>query len=155
MRLSRVIISVLLLICVGCAGVRPLKEVGDVNAEKKVLIAVWKTDFKSSVIDRVAAALEKESYYFRVIGLDGLKYDEAQAYGAIVIFTSRMVGRMNLKVYSFLKKDEKNPKVIVFTTAGNEKRSNKVKVDIITSASKSHRVEEKSDELIALIKNRF
>ncbi|MFH1435304.1 MAG: hypothetical protein ABIJ56_06275 [Pseudomonadota bacterium] len=155
MNVIRISAAALLVACAGCAGNRPLIEVGDVNAEKKVLIAVKKTDFKSKVIDRVARTLEKESYYIKVVGLDELDYDEAQAYGAIVIFNSRMVGRMNPRVYGFLKKGEKNPKVIVFTTVANEKRSNKVKVDIITSASKPHRVEEKSDELIALIRKRF
>lgn len=150
----------LFLVC-SCAKDMEAFEEGDIKATRKVLIAGTDSEFKQNVVNKIIETLGTEDYYFKIIGLEQLDKEETEPYGAILLISSCMAGKIDGRVTQFLQKDPTNPKVIVFYTIGDEdtppsgKFKPDIKADAITSASMPDRVDERADQLITLIGERF
>ena len=150
----------LLFVC-SCAKDMEAFEKGNIETPQKVLIAGTDSEFKQNVVNKIIETLGTEDYYFKIIGLNQLDKEETEPYGAILLISSFMAGKIDGRVTRFLQKDPTNPKVIVFYTIGSENTppSGKVKPDIkadaITSASLPDRIDERVDQLVTLIEERF
>ena len=150
----------LLFVC-SCAKDMEAFEKGDIKASKKVLIAGTDSEFKQNVVNKVIETLGTEDYYFKIIGLEQLDKEETEPYGAILLINSFMAGKMDKRVTQFLQNDPDNPKVIVFYTIGSEgtppsgEGKPDIEVDAVTSASLPDRIDERVDQLVTLIEERF
>ena len=136
-------------------------EKGNIETPQKVLIAGTDSEFKQNVVNKIIETLGTKDYYFKIIGLEQLDKEETKSYGAILLISSCMAGKIDGRVTQFLQKDPTNQKVIFFYTIGDEdtppsgKAKPDIEVDAITSASIPDRVEERADELVTLIEERF
>ena len=150
----------LLFVC-SCAKDMEAFEKGNIETPQKVLIAGTDSEFKQNVVNKVIETLGTEDYYFKIIGLEQLDKEETEPYGAILLISSCMAGKIDGRVTQFLQKDPTNLKVIVFYTIGDEdhppsgKAEPDIEVDAITSASIPDRVDERADQLVTLIEERF
>ncbi len=148
------------LFIVGCrTDMMPL-EGGNPQSTRRVLIAGESTPFKQQVASRVTEILVAQDCYFRIISLGGLASQDASQYGAILLVTSMQAGRLDQRVMKYLQKDPTNPKVVVFYTRGTEdpmpeKLKPDIRVDVVTSASLTDRVEQRGQELAALLGKRL
>ncbi|HUT65706.1 MAG TPA: hypothetical protein VMZ05_06105 [Spirochaetota bacterium] len=161
MRKIIIISLVALLFTIGCQHDMLRLEKGNLTATQRVLIAGTTSEFKQNVVTRVMEKLGTVDYYFKIIGLDQLDKEETEQYGAILLVATFAAGQIDGRVTQFLQKDTTSQKVIVFYTYGSEDAGipdwakPDIKVDAVTSASLPNRVEERADELVILIKNRF
>ena len=150
----------LLFVC-SCAQDMEDFEKGDIEATRKVLIAGTESEFKQNVVNKVIETLGTQDYYFKIIGLNQLDKEETEPYGVILLISSFMIGKMDKQVTQFLQKDPNNPKVIVFYTTGDDdtppsgEAKPDIEVDAITSASLPNRIDERADQLVTLIEERF
>ncbi len=98
---------------------------------------------------------------FVTCGKKEIDNTDTESYQVILLVTAYVAGRIDGRVRQFLKRDPLNPKVIVFYTIGDEDHppsgGNRpdIRVDAVASASLSSRVQERADELAALIPKRF
>ena len=150
----------LLFVC-SCAKDMEAFEKGNIETLQKVLIAGTDSEFKQNVVNKIIETLGTEDYYFKIIGLEQLDKEETEPYGAILLINSFMAGKMDKRVTQFLQNDPDNPKVIVFYTIGSEgtppsgKAKPDIEVDAVTSASLPDRIDERVDQLVTLIEERF
>ena len=143
---------------ISCVPDMGLLEEGNRDASRKVLIAGQSSEFKEDVVNKVIKTLGKEEYYFKVIGLSELEKEKTKEYGAILLVTMIMARQIDGRVNQFVQNDPDNPKVIVFYTIGAEDHpppKPDIKVDAVSSASLSSRINEVAEELAALIEERF
>lgn len=144
----------------GCEKDNVSVEKGNVNSKRKVLIAGTTSDFKQAVIAKAVEKLGTQDYYFKTIGLNQLEKEKTENYGAILLVSAYMAGKIDGRITQFLQKHSVDPKVVVFYTQGTEdplpaRSSSDIKVDSISSASIADRVEKRAGELAALISKRF
>ena len=150
----------LFFVCSCMQDMEPVEK-GNIEATQKVLIAGTDSEFKQNVVNKVIETLGTQDYYFKIIGLNQLDKEETEPYGAILLINSYMAGKIDRRVTQFLQNDPTNSKVIIFYTIGDENHppSGKAKpdtnVDAITSASLPNRIDERVDQLVTLIEERF
>jgi hypothetical protein len=150
----------ILFFAVGCERDLPTREMGNANAPRNVLIAGTQSKYKLALIDKLAEALGPDTYRLKVEGLSALAAESLDKYGAIVLMSSMMAGRLDARLKESLAKDPTNPKVIVYFTRGTDDPLPKnfkldMSVDAITSASDIANVAERASELAALIEKKF
>jgi hypothetical protein len=144
----------------GCRTNMAPYEAGDAGNPRKVLVAGEASEFKKDVVARVIDILGTEEWYFRIIGIDRLKREDTEQYGAILLVTEVHAGVINKKVTTFVSEDPGNPKTIVFFTRGSEepvpeKYKLDLGVDAVSSASKDARIEVRAEQLVDLLDERF
>ena len=125
-------------------------------ADKAVLIATQKSEFKDAVISKVKAELENNKCTVKLIELKDVLKEPAENYNAIILVNTCMAGQIEGKVKKFLKKlsDADKKKVLLFTTAGGEDWIPKgTGVDCITSASKIAKADTVVLVIIAKVKS--
>jgi hypothetical protein len=133
--------------------VRPL-EIGDKDAQRRVLIATQHSEFKDAVLSRVTDLLEQEGYFIRVVGLEDLAHQSGETYGAIVIINSYWFWQIDGEASDFIDRvdEKKQEKIILLTTVGEEIwNPGRGNVDTISSASLMSKVDSISEELIEKI----
>lgn len=147
-----------LIFIISCVQDMGLLEEGNRDASRKVLIAGQSSEFKEDVVNKVVKTLGTEEYYFKIIGLAELEKEKTKEYGAILLVTMIMARQIDGRVMQFIQNDPDNPKIIVFYTIGDQDYpppQPDIKVDAVSSASLSNRVNEVAEELAALIEERF
>jgi hypothetical protein len=150
---SSLVLVVLALAFCGCA-VRAVRttEWGDLNAERRVLIATQTSEFKEAVVARIVEGLKEDLYYVKVIDLKALKGEPATEYDAIVVVNTCKAWSMSRGASRFVKNFEEREKVVLLTTAGGGDWMPKLGgLDAITSASKSNKVEPLANEIVGKV----
>jgi hypothetical protein len=156
-----VLISLIaLVVFCGCWNDMVPYEAGAVDTPRKVLIAGEDSEFKRDVVARVIETLGTDEWYFRVIGLDQLQEQDTEPYGAILLVAAYRAGRLDERVSTYLNTDPQNAKAILFFTRGTEdpmpeKNKPDIRIDAVSSASKDTRVEQRAEQLVALIEQRY
>ncbi len=133
----------------GCAA-KAVKttEWGDLKADRRVLIATQRSEFKEAVVSRVVEDLEKDLCYVKVIDLKRLEDEPATDYDAIVVVNTCKAWRLTGDASKFVKAFPDKDRVFLLTTAGGEDWKPKaVEVDAITSASKDQKADPVADEI--------
>ena len=159
-RLIVVAIAVIPLL-IGCQTDMSHIERGNITSANKVLVVGTSSDFKQKVISQVMESKQLQQCYFNVIGLNQVDKVDTEPYQVILFVTTYMAGHLDGRVTQFLQKDPLNAKIVVFYTVGDEdhppsgRHKPDIRVDAVASASKSSRVQERADELVALIEKRF
>ena len=160
--MPRIVLASLIAVIVlsGCRTNMVPYEAGDANSPRKVLVAGEDTEFKRNVVARLIEALGTEEWYFRIIGLDQLEEQETEPYGAILLVAGYRAGRLDERATDYLSRDPRNPKTILFFTRGTEdpmpeKNKPDIQIDAVSSASKDARVQQRAEELAALLEQRF
>ncbi len=137
----------------GCA-VRAIKstETGDPKAEKRVLIATQRSEFKEAVVSRVLEVLERDMCYVKVIDLKELEREPAGSYDAVVVVNTCKAWSLSQRASSFVKQFPYKERVVLLTTAGGgDWMPKSVEVDAITSASKAYKVDPVADEIFGKV----
>lgn len=133
----------------GCAA-KAVKttEWGDLKADRRVLIATQRSEFKEAVVSRLVEDLEKDLCYVKVIDLKKLEIDLARYYDAVVVVNTCKAWRLSGGASKFVKAFPDKDKVVLLTTAGGEDwKPKSVEVDAITSASKEQKADPVADEI--------
>lgn len=147
-----VFVSILLY---GCTTNLKISEYGSTKDQKKVLIAGESTEFKDKVNKLIIDELQKSGCYIKVVGLTEIINQNEHLYDVILLENTCWAWELDKSVKNFLKKNPKNPKVIVFTTVGGEDWKPEIEIDAVTSASTLDKVDKRADEILALIKKRL
>jgi len=143
-----------------CTTNMAVSEYGNPASDRKVLIAAESTAYKQQLVAETIRAVGTGNCYFRVLGLDQLEKLDGAPYRAVVLLAGYRAGRLDNRVVAFLKRDPEDHKVILFFTRGSDDplppgRMPDVKVDSVSSASRSDKVEQRADQLATLIKERL
>jgi hypothetical protein len=137
-----------------CA-VRAVKstETGDPKAEKRVLIATQRSEFKEAVVSRVVQELERDMCYVKVIDLKRLEEEPAGSYDAVVVVNTCKAWSLSGRASRFVKQFPDKKRVVLLTTAGGEGwKPGALGVDAITSASKAYKVDPVADEIFGKVR---
>jgi hypothetical protein len=138
----------------GCA-VRAVKstETGDPKAEKRVLIATQRSEFKEAVVSRVVEELERDLCYVKVIDLKRLEGEPAGSYDAVVVVDTCKAWSPSRRASRFVKQFPDKERLLLLTTAGGEGwKHGALGVDAITSASKAYKVDPVADEIFGKVR---
>jgi hypothetical protein len=138
----------------GCAA-KAVKttEWGDLKADRRVLIATQRSEFKEAVVSRVVEDLEKDLCYVKVIDLKRLEDEPATDYDAIVVVNTCKAWRLTGDASKFVKAFPDKDRVFLLTTAGGEDWKPKaVEVDAITSASKDQKADPVAEEIVSRVR---
>ncbi|MBD3391068.1 MAG: hypothetical protein GF418_03345 [Chitinivibrionales bacterium] len=130
-------------------------EVHDPARGAKVLVASRASDFKEAVVARVAAALEEDSAYVKVVGMRALRNEPAAAYDAIVLVNSCMSWAMDRHVVTFVRHHGDLGNVIILTTSADGAwlpRRKKGNYDAIACASVASRADPVSADVLARVR---
>jgi hypothetical protein len=129
-------------------------EVNSSDIEIKVLIASRQSDFKTAVIERIQEAFQEKDVYIKIIGLEGLKTEDAAPYSAIVLINTSMAWSVDPLVETFVNAHAAATPIIVLTTSNGgdiypdlEDRD----IDAIASASTPGEIAPIADQLIEKI----
>ena len=128
------------------------REIGDINSDKKVLIAAHESNFKEVLLNEVIDKLLSEGWYIKVINVSNLSGINTEDYNAVVIITTKMVMSLHKYVADYIQNtDEKEKIVIYFTEVGKKSIIPRAyrNLDAISSASRI----EKIDSIVTYIIN--
>ena len=131
------------------------RELGEITAARKVLIAMQQSEFKEAVISGVVDALEREGCFVNVINSDKLSRSRTEDYEAVVVLDSFKAWRLNKHVRKFLKNvhDGEKHKIIFVVTANFQGLvPDIVGVDTITSASRMEKADVVTGEIIEKVR---
>lgn len=134
----------------------PSYEINQPTLEQKILIAARESEFKTSIVLNIIDFFRDKNVYMKIIGIDDLKYEEADSYSAVVIINSGMAWQIDRKVEAFLERFGKSDSIIVLTTSQGGDILPELKdrnIDAISSASKKDATTPVSDEIIFKIQN--
>jgi Ni,Fe-hydrogenase III large subunit len=113
-------------------------EINRPSLEQKLLIASRDSEFKHTLVEKIIAAYETRPVYIRIIGIEGLAKEDANAYSAVAIINTAMGWTVDVEAERFLKKYGQMNSIIVLTTSDGgdvlpdmENRN----IDAISSAS--------------------
>lgn len=133
----------------------------DINApglKHRLLIASRDSEFKQALVDKISNAFFDSSTYIKIIGVESLVGEDAQAYSAVLIINTAMGWTVDIPVEEFLKKFGELNTIIVLTTADgadvypNLKSRN---IDAISSASVMDQTDTLAGDIIQKIKRLF
>ncbi len=120
------------------------REIGDINSDKKVLIAAHESRFKEVLLNTVIDKLLSEGWYIKVIKVSNLSGINTEDYNAVVIITTKMVMSLHKPVAEFVQNtNEKDKIVIYFTEAGRKSIIPRAyrNLDAISSASRIEKID--------------
>lgn len=129
-------------------------EVHQPTLKEKVLIASRQSEFKDEVVGNVTDAFRDREVYVKVIGIDRLAGEDADAYSAVVLINTCMNWVIDRKVEAFLDKHGESDSIIVLTTSGGgdvEPDLEGRQIDAISAASMPEEVDPVAYEIIAKI----
>ncbi len=162
--LLQLILIILMFLSGGCAGPQyfwPQKdifpyEINQSTLEQKVLISSRESEFKTSIIQRIIDAFRDKNVYIKIIGIEDLKYEDANLFSAVVIINTSMAWQIDRKVEAFLNRFGRSNSIIVLTTSqGGDilPELNNLNIDAISSASKKVAIMPVSDKIILKLQN--
>lgn len=129
-------------------------EINPPTMEQKLLIASRDSEFKQALVHRITEAFADRDFFIRIVGIEALADENAQAYGAVVILNTAMGWTVDIPVERFLEKYGQMDTIIVLTTADGgdvfpdlENRN----VDAMSSASVMDQAGTLADTIIAKI----
>ncbi len=124
-------------------------------ADKSLLVASRSSDFKDALVKRIEKAFEHESITIRFVGLQRLKYEDADAFDAVVIMNTCIAWGMDPQVDGYLNKYRGASNIIVLTTSGDGNwlpgKHNR-EFDAVASASEMARVDEVADRIVQKVR---
>ncbi|MFC1889528.1 hypothetical protein ACFL4G_07205 [Thermodesulfobacteriota bacterium] len=131
------------------------RELGEITAARKVLIAEQQSEFKGVVVSAVSEALEKDGCFVRIIDLRELRGESTWNYDAVVVVNTLKAWRLNRNARTFFNSidDRERRKVVLLTSAnGTYWKVNLPGVDAITSASKMEDVDFVAADIVAKVR---
>jgi hypothetical protein len=148
-----------LMIC-ACVGDMKTMEKGDPSAPRKVLVVAAESGYKVKLIETMIARLGTNGFYYKITGFAGLETEDLAPYGAIVIAAPLVAGRIDAQASAVCQKHSTDARIIAFVTTGTEhslqdKMRSALPADAVSAASAMERVDERAEELVALIRKRF
>jgi len=93
-------------------------EINRPDLEKKVLVASRHSEFKNAIVKKIKETFYGEPVYVKIIGIDNLKYEDADDYTAVVLINTSMGWEIDHKAEAFLDKYGTSGQIIVLTTSG-------------------------------------
>ncbi len=136
-----------------CASppVETTESIPDADSQSRVLIATQRTKFKKEVVSEIRRALDRNSIYIKTVDLKNLRYQDTDAFSAIVIINRAMAGRPDPRVESYIDYEPQKNKIVILTTGMMDAwKPDTEGVDAITSASALN----KSDKIAKIIVNK-
>ncbi len=127
------------------------QEVNHSSLENKILIASRKSEFKSEVVKRIENAFKNQTVYIKIIGIEGLKNENAKKYSAVVLLNTAMAWEIDRKARYFLDKYKDMNSIIVLTTSGGGDvlpDAEEYQIDAVTSASGKDETEDVANKII-------
>ena len=154
--------SSLILLC-GCTAPQyiwpqrdiDLQEINQASLKKKILIASRKSEFKIAVVQKIKDAFKNQAVYIRIIGIEALKYEDANKYSAVVLINTAMGWKIDRKAEEFLEKHKDLNSIIVLTTSGGGDimpDTEEYQIDAVSSASTKDKTEHIADKIISKIR---
>jgi menaquinone-dependent protoporphyrinogen IX oxidase len=112
---------------------------GSADAKHSILIAVYPSEYKNSIVQGLVDRY-KEKSKIMVVPIEKLNSVDYKKYDAVVVIDALMAWQMfNARATWFIgkvKEPEEQKKIVLFFTAGDPKENYKVRgVDCITGAS--------------------
>ena len=126
------------LILWGCASQQVETTPGGpiTDSKNRVLIATQKSKFKQAVVSEIRTALNKKSFYIKVVDVKNLRFQGTQDFSAVVIINRAMAGRPDPRVESYIDYEPQKNKIIILTTGILDAWKPETEgVDAMTSAS--------------------
>jgi hypothetical protein len=124
---------------------------------KKILLSSSDSDFKSAVIGRIREAFKNDSVFVKAVGLGLLEREDPGLFSAFVLMNTCVAWRMDPHVDKFIRKHpDLQPRMIVLFTSGDgdwKPDLSKIRVDAVTSASKTERLDETAEKMIARLRS--
>ena len=118
-------------------------EINQPSLGQKLLVASRDSEFKQALVNKIIAKYQTRPVYIKIIGIEELATEDANAYSAVVIINTAMGWTVDVPVEKFLKKYGEMNSIIVLTTSDGgdvlpdmENRN----IDAISSASVIHQV---------------
>ena len=153
----------MILLFSGCAVpqyIWPQKDIGfhEINQptlEKRILIASRKSEFKNAVVQKIEDAFRNQAVYIKIIGIEDLKYKDADHYSTVVLINTAMGWKIDRKVERFLDGHKNLNSIIVLTTSGGGDiipDSEKYHIDAVSSASTKDETASVTNKIIDKIK---
>ena len=130
-------------------------EINAPGLKHRLLIASRDSEFKQALVDKIRNAFSEPSTYIKIIGVESLADEDAQAYSAVLIINTAMGWTVDIPVEKFLKRFGELSNIIVLTTADggdvypNLKNRN---IDAISSASVMDQVDTLAGDIVRKIK---
>ena len=124
-------------------------RVGNLNSDKKILIAATESEFKNRLVDDIVKKYY-QSCNIKVIPLNSLKDVSTRDYAAIVLIDRALAWTLfNFAIKKFTQNAEEKDKIILFMTVNNTGwKVNVNDVDTVTSASQPAAYEIAAEKLI-------
>ena len=113
-------------------------QVGNPNAENKILIASQGSEFKNDLVENLVGQLKGNQNYFSVIDCTTLGNENDEDWDAVIIIHTLQIHLMPEEAETFLSEVDDMSKVLLISTsgAGDDKVEN-FDVDGISSASRN------------------
>lgn len=131
------------------------QEINPSTLEKKILIASRLSDFKSAIVAKIVNAFRNQAVNIKIIGIDQLKYEDANQYSALVLINTAMGWAADRNVESFLDRYGTMDSIIVLTTsAGGDvlPETKDRRIDAMSSASIKDKIIPVANRIIRKIK---
>ncbi|MBW2220720.1 MAG: hypothetical protein JRF40_14720, partial [Deltaproteobacteria bacterium] len=109
-------------------------------------------EFKIAIIKKIEDAFLEKAVYIKIIGVEGLKNEDAKQYSAVLIINTGMAWEIDRKVEAFLDNYGELDSVIVLTTCISGDMSPDMEgrqIDAISSASAEEQINPVADEIIS------
>jgi hypothetical protein len=154
------VIAVLCVIHLTCSAIpRGLSRERDIerhesahgDATQRMLVASRSSEFKDALIRGIEEGFERESVSIKFIGLQNLRHESAEEYGAVVLINTCIAWSLDSQVDAFLHKYRDTGNIIVVTTSGDghwEPKKQNRRFDTVASASEAARVDEVAGEIV-------
>lgn len=129
-------------------------EINQPTLEKRIMIASRKSEFKSQIVQRIVNAFHNQDVYVKIIGIEDLKYEDANRYSAVILINTAMGWQIDRKVEYFLAKHEDVSSIIVLTTSNGGDIlpvTKERQIDAISSASTKEETKHVADIIISKI----
>lgn len=123
--------------------------------ERKILIASRKSEFKTAIVDKTVKAFEGKDVYIKVIGIEDLAKENAEAYTGVLLINTCMAWAIDRHVESWLEKYGNLESIIVLTTADGSDIFPNIegsRIDAMSSASADDKINPLAEELIGRIR---
>ena len=120
---------------------------------RNILIAVYHTRFKDSVVSVISETLKRDGYSLTIIDIKDLNSDTIDNFHLAIMITWRRVFRLSSRARKVLKKLKEKDKVIMLVTAKKEEwEYGDREIDAITCASKVENVDEIADVVVKKVR---
>lgn len=130
-------LSLAVYVLVNRQGVIQPYQVGNPNAETRILIASQGSEFKNTLVEELISQLKSPETYLSVVDCTTLNNENADEWDAIIIIHTLQIHKMPEQAEVFLKEMNDYPKVMLVSTSGaGDDTVEGFKVDAISSASR-------------------